>query len=72
MGEFSTIILTNYRNHIFATIDVQDGMNCNVVYSVHLEIVGKFTQLVHDAVVLHSFAQSVGFFRHTVDIVEAS
>ena len=27
VGEFSTIILKNYRNHIFAAIGVQDGMN---------------------------------------------
>jgi len=40
-----------FRNHIFAAIDVQDGMNCNLIYSVHLEIVGESTQIVHDAVV---------------------
>ena len=34
----------NYRNHIFPIIDVQDGMNCNLVYSVHLEIVGESMQ----------------------------
>ena len=52
MGEFSTIILKNYKNHIFAAIiDVQDRMNCNQIYSVHLEIVGESTQIVHDAVV---------------------
>ena len=51
MGEFSTIILKSYRNHIFAATDVQDGMNCNLIYSIHLEIVGEFTQLEHDAVV---------------------
>ena len=32
-------------------IDVQDGMNCNQIYSVHLEIMGESTQIVHDAVV---------------------
>ena len=26
-------------------------MNCNQIYSVHLEIVGESTQIVHDAVV---------------------
>jgi len=26
-------------------------MNCNLIYSVHLEIVGESTQIVHDAVV---------------------
>jgi len=51
VGEFSTIIQKNYRNHIFAAIDVQDGMNCNQIYSIHLEIVGESTQIVHDAVV---------------------
>jgi len=51
VGEFSTIIQKNYRNHIFAAIDVQDGMNCNQIYSIHLEIVDESTQIVHDAVV---------------------
>jgi len=51
VGEFSTIILKNYRNHVFAAIDVQDRMNCNQIYSVQLEIVGESTQIVHDAVV---------------------
>jgi len=53
VGEFSTIILKNYTNHIFAAIglDVQDRMNCNQIYSVHLEIVGESTQIVYDAVV---------------------
>jgi len=53
--------LKNYRNHMFAAIDVQDGMNCNLIYSVHLEIVGESTQIVHDAVVciaLHSLLDS--------------
>jgi len=51
VGEFSTIILKNYTNHIYAAIDVQDRMNCNQIYSVHLEIVGESTQIVYDAVV---------------------
>jgi len=51
VGEFSTIILKNYRNHISGAIDVQDRMNCNQIYSVQLEIVGESTQIVHDAVV---------------------
>jgi len=43
--------LSSQKLHIFAAIDVKDGMNCNLVYSVHLEIVGESTQIVHDAVV---------------------
>ena len=61
LGEFSTIILKNYRNYIFAAVDVPDGMNCNQIYSVHLEIMGESTQIVHDAVVciaLHNLLDS--------------
>jgi len=61
VGEFSTIVLKNYRNHIFAARDVQDRMNCNQIYSVHLEIVGESTQIAHDAVVciaLHNTSDS--------------
>jgi len=61
VGEFSSIILKNYRNHIFAAIDVQDGMICNLIYSVHLEIVVESTQIIHDAIVyiaLHNLLDS--------------
>jgi len=63
VGEFSTIILKNYKNHIFAAIiDVQDRMNCNQIYSVHLEIVCESTQIVHDAVVCIALHNPLDYF----------